>query len=200
MTLDTRIFLRINEFARETPWLHPIVSDYIGIAAAVSAGLIVAGWWIARGRRDATAMAAAVWTPIAVIVAFRINQPLAAMAGKARPYVTHSSILVLSHHSGPSFPSHRAVEAGAVTAGLLLVHRSLAIVAACAALALAFADVYIGAHYPQDEVAGLVFGIAACLIGFDLTRHPLRWAATRLRRTRLWPLVSDAPTTAAADR
>ena len=28
MDLDTRIFYYINNFARDTPWLHPVVAGY----------------------------------------------------------------------------------------------------------------------------------------------------------------------------
>ncbi len=51
-------------------------------------------------------------------------------------------------------PSDHAVMAGAVAAGLLLAHRRLGALAAAAALLMAFARVYIGAHYPWDVLGG----------------------------------------------
>jgi undecaprenyl-diphosphatase len=50
------------------------------------------------------------------------------------------------------------------------VHRRLAVIAAVAAVVMAFARVYIGAHYPQDVLAGLVLGAAVSLLGFYLAR------------------------------
>jgi undecaprenyl-diphosphatase len=39
--------------------------------------------------------------------------------------------------------------AGAITAGLWLVNRQLGVLSAIAAVAMAAARVYVGAHYPQ---------------------------------------------------
>ena len=70
------------------------------------------------------------------------------MVAEARPYAVLPHILVLAHCStDPSFPSDHAVLAGAVAAGLWLVNRRLGNVAVLAAAAMAFARVYIGAHY-----------------------------------------------------
>jgi membrane-associated phospholipid phosphatase len=60
-----------------------------------------------------------------------------------------------------SFPSDHATVAGAVAAGLFLVNRRLGLIAIIAALAMAFARVYVGAHYPGDVAAGLVLGACA---------------------------------------
>ena len=71
-------------------------------------------------------------------------------------YTTRAGILVLAHRSADfSFPSDHAVMAGAVAAGLWFVSRRLGIIAAIAAVVMAFARVYIAAHYPQDVAAGL---------------------------------------------
>jgi hypothetical protein len=49
-----RLFPLINEFARDTPWLHPVMIGYAEYAAVVFAALLLAGWWIARRRAGAT--------------------------------------------------------------------------------------------------------------------------------------------------
>src|SRR6266545_4046605 len=51
-----------------------------------------------------------------------------------------------------------ATMAGAVAVGLWIVHRRLGIVAAMAAVLMAFTRVYIAAHYPADVAAGLLLG------------------------------------------
>ena len=63
--------------------------------------------------------------------------------------------------------------AGAVAAGLLLVSRRLGLVAAVAALLMAFSRVYIAAHYPWDVLAGLALGAAVAPLGWLLLRRPL---------------------------
>lgn len=44
MDFDTRIFYDINDFARHTPWLQPIVSGYANYGLGLFAGLLLAGW------------------------------------------------------------------------------------------------------------------------------------------------------------
>jgi undecaprenyl-diphosphatase len=79
--------------------------------------------------------------------------------------LTHIS--VLAHRSSDySFPSDHAVMAGAVAGGLFLVNRRLGAVAAAAALLMAFARVYIGAHWPGDVLVGLMVGGVVCVGGF----------------------------------
>ena len=45
---DPRLFLRVNEFAHDTPWLHPFMTGYADYGIAVFVALLVAGWWIVR--------------------------------------------------------------------------------------------------------------------------------------------------------
>ncbi|MGW4124839.1 hypothetical protein [Nocardia sp. NPDC004711] len=73
MSVDTRIFYDINDFARDTPWLHPIVSGYANDGVVLFAVLLLAGWWIARRDADPAAMVAAVWAPLGMLIALVIN-------------------------------------------------------------------------------------------------------------------------------
>jgi membrane-associated phospholipid phosphatase len=127
---DPRLFLRVNEFARDTPWLHPFMTGYADYGIAVFVALLLAGWWIARRSRDLRVTAAAVWTPLGALAAVALNQPIVTVIDEARPYAVLSNIVVLAHRtSDPSFPSDHAVLAGAVAGGLWLVNRRLGAVA-----------------------------------------------------------------------
>ena len=174
-------FDEINELARSTGWAHGLVLAYASYGMVLFAALLLAGWWVARGR-DARAMAAALWSGTATLLAVAINQPIVAAVGEARPYTDRTDILVLAHRSADlSFPSDHAVMAGAVAAGLWLVSRRLGALATAAALLMAFARVYIAAHYPQDVLAGLGLGAGVTLSGWALLHRPLtsvvQWAA-----------------------
>lgn len=195
---DTALFLDINGFARATPWLRPVMSAYAAYGIVLFAVLMLAGWWIARQRANPAVMAAALWTPVGMLIALGLNQPIAAAVGEPRPYTALSGLLVLASRStDPAFPSDHAVMAGAVAAGLLLVSRRLAVVAWIAAVVIAFARVYIAAHYPQDVLAGLVLGAAVSLLGFWLVRRPLIWLLDRAERTPLRPLLTTSTEPAA---
>lgn len=158
------------------------------------AGLLVAGWWIARRDRAPARMAAALWAPLGTLLAVAVNQPIVALVHEQRPYDTLSGILVLATPTtDPGFPSDHATMAGAVTVGLLLVNRKLGLVAGLAAALMAFSRVYIAAHYPLDVVAGLLLGAAVSLAGWALLRRVLNRVVERLQATRLRPLLVAAP-------
>jgi membrane-associated phospholipid phosphatase len=192
---DPQWFLRINGFARDTPWLHSIVSGYADYGIVVFAALLLAGWWIARRRADATALAAAVWAPLSALAAVAINQLVVAVVAEPRPYAVLPNILVLAHHSrDPSFPSDHAVIAGAAAAGLWLISRRLGTVAMLAAAAMAFARVYIGAHYIHDVLAGLAVGATASGLGFSAVRPALVRLLRRAQHSWLRSLLTVADT------
>ncbi|HYR16810.1 MAG TPA: phosphatase PAP2 family protein [Mycobacterium sp.] len=189
---DPRWFPLINEFARDTPWLHPVMIGYAEYAIVVFAALLLAGWWIARRSGDLNLLAAAVWAPLGALVAVAINQPIVSAINGPRPYAVLPDILVLVQRgSDPSFPSDYAVLAGAIAAGLWLVSDRLGAVALLAAAVMAFAGVYIGADYPHDVLAGLAVGNAVGVIGLWATRPILVRLLRRAEQIRLlrWALT-----------
>lgn len=197
MNIDTRLFLTVNGFAQSTPWLNPVVLAYAGYGIVLFAGLVVAGWWVARRRADVAVMAAAIWVPIGTVIAVGVNQPIAELVGERRPYEVLPDILVLGQRStDPSFPSDHAVMAGAVTAGLFLVSRRLGVITLLAAALLAFSRVYIAAHFPQDVLAGLVLGATVSLLGYLAVRPLLVRLVAAAERTALRPLLTSAPAVA----
>jgi len=192
-TVDHDLFLHINDFARATGWLHPVGVAWANYGIVVFAALLLMGCWRARRRTDPAVMAAALWEPLATVLAVTINQPIAAMVAEPRPYNALPGILVLAHRSiDPSFPSDHAVMAGAVAASLFLVDRLLGAIATVAAALMAFARVYIGAHYPIDVLAGLVLGSAVALIGWLIVRRALTKIVAWLSGSRLRGLVTPA--------
>jgi undecaprenyl-diphosphatase len=188
------MFEHVNAFAKATPWLHTLALDYATYGIALFAVLLVAGWWIARRAADASRMAAALSAGAAVLLAVAINQPIVNTVREARPYTTLPPILVLADRSTDfSFPSDHATMAGAAAAGLWLVSRRLGVLAAAAALLMAFTRVYIAAHYPADVLAGLLLGGAVAAALWALTRHLVPPVVTKLSRTPVRPLLAAGP-------
>ncbi len=190
------LFQAVNDLARRTPWAHGAVLAYASYGVALFAALLLAGWWAAR-RSGPRTMAGALWAGAATLLAVALNQPIVAATGEARPYTAHPGILVLARRSADlSFPSDHAVMAGAVAAGLWLVSRRLGAAATIAALLMAFARVYVGAHYPRDVLAGLALGATVALGGWALLRRPLTALVVRCGRTLLCPVLRTSAATA----
>lgn len=137
-------------------------------------------------------MTAALWAPVGVLVALALNQLAVAAVNEPRPYaVLNHPLLLVAATTDPAFPSDHAVMAGAVAAGLWMVSRRLGVLATVAAVTMAAARVYVGAHWPGDVLAGLVLGAAVSLVGYRLLRPLLAASLTRLVRTPLRPLLTS---------
>ena len=180
--LDDQLLLAINNFARHTTWLHAPFLTYATYGRALFALLLLAGLLISR-RAQSRTLAAAGWAAVATLVALGLNQPIGGVFAEALPYAAHPQILRLADVTTDfSFPSDHAVMGGAVAAGLLLVNRRLGLMATLAAALMAFARVYIGAHYPWDVLGGLAFGATVTLLGWVLLARPLTTLTRWLRR------------------
>lgn len=191
---DAGDFLLINRFARRTGWLHGLMTGYASYGLVLFVLLLLAGWWLARARRDPRAMAVAVWAALGTLVAVGLNQPIVHAVAEQRPYASIPHVLLLVDRTADyAFASDHATMAGAVAAGLCYVNRRLGVIAWVAAVLLAFSRVYVGAHYPHDVAAGLALGAAVVVLGQLVAQPLLTWVITRLVRTPLRPLFAASP-------
>lgn len=187
-------FLSVNDFARATPWLHAPMRIFAQYGIGLFAALLLWSWWRARRATDARTMAAALWAPVGALVAIGVNQPISNLVAEPRPYTVFPHALVLVGRSSDySFPSDHAVLAGAVAAGVMLTHRRLGLVALLVAIVMAFARVYVGAHFPRDVIVGLLLGAGVVVMGYLVVRRLLTWVTMSLTRTALRPLLTDSP-------
>lgn len=187
---DTGDFLWVNALARHTSWAHGPVVAFAKDGVVLFGVLLVLGFLLARSRRDPLLAARAVLAGVGTLLAVAVNQPIVHAVAERRPYDQLPGVLVLVHRStDASFPSDHATMAGAVAAALLLIDRRLGVIAGVAALLMAFARVYVGAHFPVDVLAGLAVGTLVALA----VQQSAPWLArvvTRLEATPLRPVVS----------
>ena len=188
---DAGDFLLINRFARRTAWLHGFMTDYAEYGVVLFGFLLLAGWWVARSSGDPRRLAAVAWAGLGMLLAVALNQPIVSAVAERRPYAAIPHVLVLVGRSSDySFPSDHATMAGAIAAGLCFAGWRLGVLAWAAALLMAFARVYVGAHYPHDVVAGLAFGAAVVTITWFVAGPLLTRLLTALSATRLRPVLT----------
>lgn len=187
--MDTTWYKDINHFALQTSWLHGFMKVYAVYGVGLFAALVLAAWWYARSQGDPPrAVAAAVWAAAGTVLAVGINQIIVHAAARPRPYITlHGMEVLVAKSTDYSFPSDHAVTAGAAVAGLWIVAhysgagaRTLAAGGTLLALLLAFARVYVGAHYPGDVAAGLAIGAAISVVGWIALRAVLTTIVVRI--------------------
>lgn len=170
----------IHQFEADTPWLHGAMTAFAKYGVVIFGLLLVWSWWRSRGR-DVARVAAALWAPVGVLLAVGLNQPFGHLFQEPRPYAVLANFEPLvSRTSDFSFPSDHAVMAGAAAAGVLLASRRLGIMTTALAVLMAFARVYVGAHFLGDVLAGLAFGMLVTTLGWLACRRLVIGAVTRI--------------------
>ena len=194
---DESWFGAVNRLTRATAWLHAPARLYAEYGVVIFAGLLLLSWLLARRSGDLTRVTAALWAPLAALIALGVNQLIGAAVAEPRPYAVMPHILVLVPRTSDfSFPSDHAVMAGAVAVGVLLASRRLGVVAAGLALLMAFTRVYVGAHFPLDVAAGLAVGGLVALVSYLAILPLVSRLVLVVSRTPLRPLVTAGPASA----
>jgi undecaprenyl-diphosphatase len=120
----------------------------------------------------------------AVVLTFLFGQVGAKLHSEPRPFQTHQVHQLIAHEPGQSFPSDHATAAfGVAFAVMMFLARAWGVILAVAALAIGFARVYDGVHYPGDIAGGLLAGLLG--VGVTVIVAKLRPVA---------PLRAVAPT------
>lgn len=201
--MDATWYKDVNRFAVHTAWLHGFMKAYAVDGVAVFGLLVLAAWWFSRTQANPPrAVAASIWAAAGTLIAVALNQIFVHAVARPRPYIKlHNVEVLVSRSTDYSFPSDHAVTAGAAVAGLWViahysgrVTRVLAAVGTILALLLAFARVYVGAHYPGDVAAGLVIGAAISVVGWLALKAFLTAVVERIGNTGpLRPFVFSRP-------
>jgi undecaprenyl-diphosphatase len=189
--MDASLYRAVNRLAARTGWAHPLIIAYAKDGVVLFAALLLVGWWLTRRHADISAVAAVAWAGAGALVALGVGQVIGHAIDRARPYsVMPTAHVLITRTSDFSFPSDHATTVGAVAAGLILAHRRLGLLAAGLAVVMAFARVYVGAHYPGDVAGGLFLGAGIVLAFHPAARRRLRPLLRRLAQSPLRRLVA----------
>jgi undecaprenyl-diphosphatase len=179
--MNGALFDAINDLAG-----HSTVADDLVKAAArylvfAIAAVVVIYWVIGRGRQRAANQAMVVGAVVAALVGLATASLIQHFYVHPRPFVERQDvILLINHGADPSLPSEHAVVAFSL-AGAALWSRRLLLGTALllAAVALGFARIYTGLHYPADIAVAAGVGLLASFLAVGLA-GPL---TIRLRNT-----------------
>jgi len=180
--MDYSLFKTINGWSGGsfTDGLFKILAtDLPAVLVVVVALTFLIPWSRLRQERRSGAVLATASAGLALL----LNQPIAHLVDRARPYVAHpqSVHLLISRSPDPSFPSDHATGAFALAFGIWLYDRTLGTVLLLIGALLAFSRVYVGAHYPGDVVGGALIGMAMATVLFlvPVTRRLIEAIAER---------------------
>lgn len=138
----------------------------------------VALWLLARPGGDRKWKLAASSGLAAAGLALLVNQLIAKIWHRPRPFASHPSAHVWGSRShDPSFPSDHASASFAIAFAVIAYDRLAGALFLVAAVVISVGRVFIGAHYPADVAAGLLVGLACGSI------------VARLARPILMPLI-----------
>lgn len=179
---------RIEQWVNSPAGHHPGLDSFMVHAATWAVQLfiaIVAVWflvgWIAGSSRDRRG---AVLALLASGGALLVNQIINRIWDRPRPFLAHPGTVhvLIAKSSDPSFPSDHAAAAFAIAVAVFLVHRRIGLVVLATALVVAYARVYVGAHYPGDVLGGAIIGAVVTLILW----RPLAIIPTKINDAITW--------------
>ncbi|KEO55027.1 undecaprenyl-diphosphatase [Thioclava pacifica] len=136
--------------------------------------LVAIGFVLGYLRSGRAGRVAIIRTGMAAVVALAVNFTIAALWYHPRPFELGVGHQLLPHAAETSFPSDHATVLFAVAFGLMAfgARRIWWSLALCAAIAVAWARVWLGVHWPLDMAGSLAVAALAVMIlrALDRTR------------------------------
>ena len=136
--------------------------QHFGSLSAPLFGLaICALWFFARPGGSPRLKLATASALAAAGIGLMINQLIASLWSRDRPFVAHpgETVLVAHRSADPSFPSDHATAAFAIAFAVLFFSRRLGALFLLGATAIGVSRVLLGLHYPSDVLAGAAVGL-----------------------------------------
>jgi undecaprenyl-diphosphatase len=152
--MDYQLFQAINGLAGRSHALDVLMIAIATYSPLLYALALLALWLTWRQVNQRGALIAGV----SALVALGLGQLLGAAFPRERPYLVHHVMQLISHSVDTSFPSDHTTMAFAVAVGVWVFNRRAGVLLLALGAVLAFARVFVGAHYPGDVLGGAILG------------------------------------------
>jgi hypothetical protein len=186
--VDYRVFHTVNVFASHHTWLAHATHDFETLGVVLYAGAVLLLWLATVPGEDRRWKCAALCGGASGGVALLVNQVIARIWHRPRPYQTHAHVYHLTNSRDPSFPSDHASAAFGIAFGIYFFDRRVGRFFLIVAGLIAAGRVLIGAHYVTDVVASFAIALIAAAFVARFGRR-LLYCATLLLEMATDPLV-----------
>jgi undecaprenyl-diphosphatase len=164
-SLDYRIFHAIDEFAGDYKWLAHATYVFETVGVVLYAAAVVLLWLATAPGEERRWKIAALSGTASAGLALLMNQVIAQIWHRPRPYETHPQVYHLTKSHDPSFPSDHASAAFGIAFGIYFIDRRIGKFFLAVAVLIGFGRLLVGAHYLSDVLASVVVAaVAAALI------------------------------------
>jgi undecaprenyl-diphosphatase len=164
-SLDYRIFHAVDEFASDYKWLAHATYVFETVGVVLYAATVVLLWLATEPGEERRWKVAALSGTASAGLALLINQVIAQIWHRPRPYETHPQVYHLTKSHDPSFPSDHASAAFGIAFGIYFIDRRVGTFLLAVAVLIGFGRLLVGAHYLTDVLASVVVAaVAAGLI------------------------------------
>lgn len=189
-SLDYSVFRAVNGWAGKSAALDALMVGCAKYLPVVFALALIALWLSWRPRNQWAALLAG----ISAFVALGLGQLIGKAMPRPRPYLSHTVHQLIPRSLDTSFPSDHATLGFAVGVMVWRYNKRAGAALLILAVVLAFARVFVGAHYPADVLGGAVLGgVMSATLGALSEKSPVRNALERVfQLLRRWHLAAPA--------
>lgn len=160
--MDLGLYHALNGLAGESSLFDHLLRWAAQDLPLLMAIVIAAAWfWPGLAEDRALRQRLAVYAVGAALLGLGVAQVIAHLWMRDRPYIGHTSHLLIPPSGDPSFPSDHAVGGFGLAMPFVFARRRTGWLLLAMASILAVARVAVGTHYPSDVLGGAVLGTAA---------------------------------------